>query len=148
MGVDITPKKLEVATIHTKEAKVDNVKILENSFDNIDLEDESVDVVISNGAINLTSCKESVFAKIYRVLKPDGQLFFADIIDISEPDECYYSTNHLTNTTKVAAPKRLLPLSINIKETTIIISTNPPHSLTTIRYHKKEKETLSLKQRI
>jgi len=87
-GVDITPKMVEIASIHAKEINAKNVKILENSFDNVDLQDESVDVVISNGAINLTSCKESVFAEIYRVLKADGKIFFADMIDISEPSSC------------------------------------------------------------
>lgn len=87
-GVDITPKMVEIATKHAKEANADNVKILQSSFDTIDLEDESIDVVLSNGAINLTSCKESVFAEIYRVLKVDGKIFFADMIDISEPSCC------------------------------------------------------------
>jgi len=87
-GVDITPKMIEIATKHAKEVNASNVKILQNSFDSIDLEDESVDVVISNGAINLTSCKESVFAEIYRVLKADGKIFFADMIDISK-STCY-----------------------------------------------------------
>ncbi len=88
-GVDITPKMVEVASTHAKLAGFNNVEILENSFDDIDLEDESINVVISNGAINLTSCKESVFAEIYRVLKPDGKIYFADMIDISEPNgEC------------------------------------------------------------
>jgi ubiquinone/menaquinone biosynthesis C-methylase UbiE len=82
-GVDITPKMVEIAIKHVKEINATNVEILESSFDNIDLEDESIDVVISNGAINLTSCKESVFAEIYRVLKPNGKIFFADMIDIS-----------------------------------------------------------------
>ncbi len=92
-GVDITPKMVEIASKHAKEIDAKNVSILENSFDNIDLEDESVDVVISNGAINLTSCKESVFAEIYRVLKPDGKIFFADMIDVSEPSSCTIEQN-------------------------------------------------------
>ena len=87
-GVDITPKMVEVATRYTKELNAKNVNILQSSFDNINLEDESVDIVISNGAINLTSCKESVFTEIYRVLKPNGQIFFADMIDISKETEC------------------------------------------------------------
>ncbi len=87
-GVDITPKMVETASKHAKMAGFDNVEILESSFDNVMLEDESVDVVISNGAINLTSCKESVFAEIYRVLKPNGKIYFADMIDISEPSCC------------------------------------------------------------
>ena len=82
-GVDITPKMVALATSHAKELNATNVKILESSFDSVALEDESIDIVISNGAINLTSCKESVFAEIYRVLKPDGKIFFADMIDVS-----------------------------------------------------------------
>jgi len=87
-GVDITPKMVEVASKHAIDAGFTNVEILESSFDNIALEDESVDVIISNGAINLTSCKESVFTEIYRLLKSDGKIYFADMIDISEPTCC------------------------------------------------------------
>ena len=74
-GVDITPKMVEIASLHAKDAEYLNIKILESSFDNIALDDESVDVVISNGAINLTSCKESVFAEIYRILKSNGKQY-------------------------------------------------------------------------
>ena len=88
IGVDITPKMVEIASYHAKLAGFSNIEILESSFDAVDLEDESVDVVISNGAINLTACKESVFAEIYRVLKPQGKIYFADMIDISEPSCC------------------------------------------------------------
>ncbi|QOP46496.1 class I SAM-dependent methyltransferase [Sulfurimonas paralvinellae] len=87
-GVDITPKMVAAASEHAKMVGFDNVEILESSFDNVPLEDESVDVVISNGAINLTSCKESVFSEIYRLLKPEGKIYFADMIDISEPTCC------------------------------------------------------------
>jgi len=87
-GVDITPKMVELATKHAKEAHANNITILESSFEKINLEDESIDVIISNGAINLTSCKESVFTEIYRILKPTGKIFFADMIDVSEPSCC------------------------------------------------------------
>ncbi len=83
IGIDVTPKMVEVATKHAKETGANNVSVLESSFDAIELADESVDVIISNGAINLTSCKESVFAEIYRLLKPKGKLYFADMIDTS-----------------------------------------------------------------
>jgi len=83
IGVDITPKIVEKAIYHAKEAGFSNVEVLESSFDNIALEDEFIDIVISNGAINLTSCKQSVFTEIYRVLKPNGKIYFADMIDIS-----------------------------------------------------------------
>ncbi len=86
IGIDITPKMVQKAKEHAKLAGFSNVEVLESSFESIDLEDESVDIVISNGAINLTSCKESVFAEIHRVLKPDGKLMFADMIDVSAED--------------------------------------------------------------
>jgi len=88
IGVDITPKMVEKVKYHASLAGFLNVEALESGFDNITLADESVDVVISNGAINLTSCKESVFAEIYRILKPNGKIYFADMIDISNPSCC------------------------------------------------------------
>lgn len=90
VGVDITPKMVEVARENTKLFGCSNITVLESTFDSIAIEDESVDVVISNGAINLASCKESVFAEIYRVLKPKGKISFADMINISKPiADCY-----------------------------------------------------------
>ena len=86
IGVDITPKMVLKAKEHAKLAGFSNVEVLESSFEEMALDDESVDVVISNGAINLTSCKESVFAEIHRVLKPDGKIMFADMIDVSTED--------------------------------------------------------------
>ena len=83
IGIDITPKMVLKAKEHVKLAGFNNVEVLESSFENIALEDESVDFVISNGAINLTSCKQSVFAEIYRILKPNGKIYFADMIDIT-----------------------------------------------------------------
>lgn len=88
IGVDITPKMVQKAREHAELAGFNNVKVLESSFDAVAIEDESVDVVISNGAINLTPCKESVFAEIYRILKPEGKIYFADMIDISEENSC------------------------------------------------------------
>ncbi|SFV63164.1 tRNA (adenine57/58-N1)-methyltransferase [hydrothermal vent metagenome] len=99
-GVDITPKMVEVASTHAKNAGFSNVAIIESSFDSITLEDESVDVIISNGAINLTSCKESVFAEIYRLLKPNAKIFFADMIDISEPSCCSIEQSSCCNTSE------------------------------------------------
>ena len=86
IGIDITPKMVQKAKEHAELAGLSNVEVLEGSFEKIALEDESVDVVISNGAINLAGCKDSVFAEIYRILKPEGRIMFADMIDIS-PEE-------------------------------------------------------------
>lgn len=84
IGIDITPKMVAKAKEHALLADFSHVEVYESDFESIPLEDASADVVISNGAINLCACKESLFSEIYRVLKPGGRLFFADMIDISE----------------------------------------------------------------
>lgn len=86
IGIDITPKMVQKAKEHAKLVGFKNVEVLECSFETTPIADESVDFVISNGAINLTSCKQSVFAEIYRILKPNGKIYFADMIDISVDD--------------------------------------------------------------
>lgn len=83
IGVDITPKMLQKTQEHAKLAGFENISVIESSFDATPIKDNSIDIVISNGAINLTSCKESVFAEIYRILKPNGKIQFADMIDSS-----------------------------------------------------------------
>ncbi len=85
IGIDITPKMVAKAQEHARMAGLDNVEVMESDLSSIRLDDGSVDVVISNGAINLSESKEAVFAEIYRLLKPEGRLLFADMIDSTEP---------------------------------------------------------------
>lgn len=84
IGVDLTPMMVQTATRHALEAGFETVEVVEGNLERLPIENESVDIVISNGAINLASSKPKVFAEIFRVLKPDGKLYFADMIDISE----------------------------------------------------------------
>jgi ubiquinone/menaquinone biosynthesis C-methylase UbiE len=84
IGVDITPLMVETAQRHAKEAGLQNVHVVEATLESLPLENESVDIIISNGAINLTSSKEKVFAEVFRVLRPGGNLYFADMIKRSD----------------------------------------------------------------
>lgn len=83
IGIDLTPMMVQTAWRHAKEAQLDSVEVIEGNLEQLPLENESIDIVISNGAINLASSKPKVFAEIFRVLKPAGKLYFADMIDIS-----------------------------------------------------------------
>lgn len=79
-GVDVTPSMVEKARQHAILANLPNITVSEASIENLPLEDESVHVVISNGAINLAPSKQKVFSEIHRVLKHGGNLYFSDMI--------------------------------------------------------------------
>lgn len=91
IGVDLTPMMVQTAARHAQEAGFETVEVIEGNLEYLPIENESVDIVISNGAINLASSKPKVFAEIFSVLKLDGKLYFADMIDVSEgtcPTSC------------------------------------------------------------
>ena len=79
-GVDVTPAMVKKAKHHVNLANITNVTVIEGSGEKLPFDDKSIDVVISNGAINLAPSKEQVFSEIHRVLKNKGQLLFADMI--------------------------------------------------------------------
>ena len=79
VGIDMTEDMLSKSRHLTQELGLSNVEFKEGLLEDIPLADASVDVVISNGVINLCADKQLVMAEINRILKPTGHLQFADI---------------------------------------------------------------------
>jgi arsenite methyltransferase len=87
IGVDMTPAMLERAAVSARAMGLESVELHESLIETLPLEDASVDVVISNGVIDLVPDKEAVFAEIDRVLRPGGRLQVADVIIHTEVSE-------------------------------------------------------------
>lgn len=79
IGIDMTQEMLDKSRATASMLGFDNVEFREGLAESIPVEDSSVDVVISNGVINLCADKRAVFDEIARVLRPGGRLQFADI---------------------------------------------------------------------
>jgi SAM-dependent methyltransferase len=80
IGVDMTPAMLEKARRAARSCNVDNVEFREGFMEGLPVEDGWADVVISNGALNLTPDKVGVLREMYRVLRFGGRLQIADIL--------------------------------------------------------------------
>lgn len=98
IGVDMTSEMIKTARRIEKGRKFTNTEFRLGEIEHLPVADNSIDLVISNCVINLSTDKKQVYSEILRVLKPGGRISIADIVHIQELPESVLSNPNMYGT--------------------------------------------------
>jgi ubiquinone/menaquinone biosynthesis C-methylase UbiE len=84
IGIDMTEAMIEKANANKEKLGFSNIEFVLGDIENMPVEGDSVDVILSNCVLNLVPDKRKAFAEMYRVLKPGGRFSVSDIVSKGE----------------------------------------------------------------